>query len=54
MLRERKDAPSLYAVLGEPAPPGSLTGETVITRDDKETVDRDPEMLLLEELSNRV
>lgn len=54
MLRERKDGPSLYEVLAEPTPVGSVAGETVITRDDKETVDRDPEMLLLEELSSRV
>ena len=54
MLPERTEWPSLYEVLGRPTPPGSVAGETVITRDAKETVDRDPELLLLEELSTRV
>jgi hypothetical protein len=40
---------SLYAVLGEPAPQTSVRGETLETAQ-KETIDRDVEMLVLEEL----
>jgi hypothetical protein len=40
---------TLYGVLGEPAPPGSLRGETIKSAQ-KETIDRDVEMLVLEEL----
>ena len=40
---------TLYAVLGEPAPARSMAGETINTRE-KETIDRDVEMLVLEGL----
>jgi hypothetical protein len=40
--------PSLYEVLGEPAPPSSTRGETQRSAA-KETIDRDVEMLILEE-----
>ena len=40
---------SLYAVLGECAPATSIRGETQGTKA-KETIDRDVEMLVLEEL----
>ena len=40
---------SLYAVLGEPPPPGTVRGETRRSAG-KETVDRDVEMLVIEEL----
>jgi hypothetical protein len=43
---------TLYAILGEPAPAGSRAGETLNTRE-KETIDRDVEMLGLEELIDR-
>lgn len=40
---------TLYGVLGEPAPVRSAAGETQNTRQ-KETIDRDVEMLVVEEL----
>lgn len=40
---------SLYALLGEPPPPGRVRGETRRSAG-KETVDRDVEMLVIEEL----
>jgi hypothetical protein len=42
---------TLYGVLGEPAPPGSVRGETNKSAN-KETIDNDVEMLVLEELTN--
>ena len=45
----KSPSPSLYAVLGEPAPPPSIRGETEKTAN-KETIDNDVEMLVLEEL----
>lgn len=41
---------SLYQALGEPTPPLSIRGETLTTKDAKETIDRDVEMLIIEEL----
>lgn len=44
--------PTLYAALGDPAPPGSVAGETKITRQ-KETIDDDREAFEFEELIPR-
>ena len=48
-ISEQADDRTLYRILGEPAPPGSVAGETQNTRQ-KETIDKDVEMLVLEEL----
>ena len=50
MKRPRQTA-SLYSVLAEPAPPGADARETINTRE-KETIDRDVEMFVLEDSTN--
>lgn len=50
-LSRRPDDHSLYAVLGEPAPAGSVHGETRVTRQ-KETLDADQEAFDFEELAS--
>lgn len=53
MIEVRQDQPSsLYEALGEPTPPPSMRGETLTTKEAKETIDRDVEMLVIEELTD--
>lgn len=49
MTKERTPIVSLYTALANPAPPGAPRGETISTKT-KETVDRDVEALVLEEM----
>jgi hypothetical protein len=49
MRPERAEAPTLYTVLGDPAPASEIRGETKRSAN-KETIDNDVEMLVLEEL----
>jgi hypothetical protein len=48
LIDRPSDSRTLYATLGEPAPPGSIAGETRITRQ-KETIDADREAFDFEE-----
>lgn len=51
MRPDPEEGRTLYAVLGEPTPPGAACGETKRSAN-KETIDQDVEMLVIEELTD--